>query len=188
MPTPDRTSVAEIVGAAQGILEERGAAGVTMQAVAERVGVRAPSLYKRVRDRDALVDLVAEATADDLTNRLLAAQRSLPEYARVVRVFAHEKPQGFRLMFATTGATDATRRSADPVLSAARDLVGEEHALSAARMFTAWVTGFMNMELSGAFRMGGDVDEAFEFALATMQAGLLDQASRPGQVFPAQGE
>ncbi len=62
-----------------------------------------------------------------------------------------------------------------------------ERALDAARLFTAWATGFLNMELAGSFRMGGDVDEAFEFGLATIQAGLEAQASRSGQVLPAHG-
>jgi len=70
MPTPDRTSLAEIVAAGRGILEAGGPSKLTMQAIAERVGVRAPSLYKRVRDRDALLTLVAEASANDLADRL----------------------------------------------------------------------------------------------------------------------
>ena len=45
-----------------------------MQAIAERVGVRAPSLYKRVRDRDALLRLIAEATIDELGDRLAASE------------------------------------------------------------------------------------------------------------------
>ena len=61
MPTPDRTSLADIVAAARQILESEGLAGLTMQAVAQRVGVRAPSLYKRVRNRDDLIRLVTEA-------------------------------------------------------------------------------------------------------------------------------
>ena len=76
MPTPERTTLPEIVAAGRELLEKGGAAGLTMQAVAERVGVRAPSLYKRVRDRDALVLLVAEATADELT---LLYPEDLPE-------------------------------------------------------------------------------------------------------------
>ena len=38
MPTPDRTSLDEIVDAARDILEHDGLAGLTMQAVAQRVG------------------------------------------------------------------------------------------------------------------------------------------------------
>ncbi|WP_439591743.1 TetR/AcrR family transcriptional regulator [Microbacterium sp.] len=188
MPTPDRTSLSEIVEAGRRLLESGGPAGVTMSAVATQVGVRAPSLYKRVRDREALVQLIAEATADDLTERLAASGHSIADYARAFRAFAHERPEGFRLMFSTAGATDATRRAAAPILEASRELVGSERALDAARLFTAWATGFVSMELAGGFRMGGDVDEAFEFALATIQAGLEGQSvGRPGQDLPAQG-
>jgi AcrR family transcriptional regulator len=62
MPTPERTSYAEIVATGREVLEESGPAGLTMQRIAEKVGVRAPSLYKRVRDREALVEAVATAT------------------------------------------------------------------------------------------------------------------------------
>ena len=37
--------------------------------------------------------------------------------------------------------------------------------LPAARTFTAWIFGFCTMEQAGAFGLGGDVDEAFEFGL-----------------------
>lgn len=187
MPTPDRTSLVEIIDAARMLLEARGPAGVTMSAVADRVGVRAPSLYKRVRDRDALILLVAEATADELTARLVCSTDSLADYARTFRAFAHERPEGFRLMFAVAAAADATGRAAAPIIDAARALVGDDDALAAARLFTAWVTGFVTMELAGSFRMGGDVDDAFEFALAAIVAGLTAQVSRLGQDLPAQG-
>ena len=70
MPTPPRTSVADIVAAGRDILEADGLPGLTMQAVAARVGVRAPSLYKHVKDRDSLVGLVADDTVRDLRERL----------------------------------------------------------------------------------------------------------------------
>ncbi len=38
MPTPDRTSIEEITAAGCDILESHGYAGLTMQAVAARVG------------------------------------------------------------------------------------------------------------------------------------------------------
>ena len=88
MPTPERTSLAAIVDAGRDILETAGPTGLTMQAVAERVGVRAPSLYKRIRDRDALLTAVAEASADALTSRLETAGDELPLLAAAYRSFA----------------------------------------------------------------------------------------------------
>ncbi len=172
MPTPDRTSLQEIVEAGRDIIESGGSSRLTMQAVAERVGVRPPSLYKRVRDRDALLLLVAQATVDDLAQRLEASDGSLAALAHAYRGFARQRPEGFRLMFAVDGAAESLDRVSAPVLQVARDLVGEDAALEAARLITAWATGFVDMELAGAFRLGGDVDRAFEFGLERLEIGL----------------
>ncbi|GEK85391.1 TetR/AcrR family transcriptional regulator [Microbacterium aerolatum] len=200
MPTPERTSHTAIVEAGREILESDGPAGLTMQAVATRVGVRAPSLYKRIRNRDALLAAVAEATVDDLTHRLTAAARlhsaaempgnsvdlgrgmqsqgargareELVGLAEAFRAFAHERPEGFRLMFTASAPLDALEHAAAPVLHAARALVGDDDALDAARLFTAWATGFLQMELAGAFRLGGDVDDAFDYGLDRLIHGL----------------
>ncbi|WP_431070866.1 TetR/AcrR family transcriptional regulator [Microbacterium phyllosphaerae] len=172
MPTPERTSLVAIVAAGREILESRGPAGLTMQAVAERVGVRAPSLYKRIRDRDALMSAVAEASADELTSRLENAGDELATLAAVYRGFAHEHPESFRLLFTTAAPEESLHRTSAPVLRACTHLVGPEHALDAARLFTAWATGFLQMELAGAFRLGGDVDSAFDYALDRIIVGL----------------
>lgn len=172
MPTPERTSSAAIVAAGREIIESGGPSGLTMHAVAERVGVRAPSLYKRFRDRDALLAAVAEATVLALTERLDAAGDDLSALARTYRTFAHAQPEGFRLMFTASAPEAALHRSSEPILRACAALVGEADALAAARLFTAWATGFLQMELAGAFRLGGDVDEAFDYGLARIVTGL----------------
>lgn len=172
MPTPERTSLAAIVAAGREIIDESGPTGLTMQAVAARVGVRAPSLYKRIRDRDALLAAVAESLVDDLGTRLAVAGRDLEALARTYRDFAHEQPEGFRLMFTASAPLEALDRAAGPVLRASAALVGEAHALDAARLFTAWATGFLQMELAGAFRLGGDVDRAFDYGLRGIITGL----------------
>ncbi|MGP3535683.1 TetR/AcrR family transcriptional regulator [Microbacterium sp. RD1] len=172
MPTPERTSQEEIIAAARTLLEEGGPSRVTMQAVAERVGVRAPSLYKRVRDRDALLALVVRETVADLRARLDATSGSLDGLGRAYRAFAHDQPEGFRLLLLGPADGEALGGGADPILAAARAAVGEEHALDAARLVTAWATGFLMMELAGAFRLGGDVDAAFDYGLARLTAAL----------------
>ncbi len=181
MPTPDRTSHAAIVAAGREILEHAGQSGLTMQSVATKVGVRAPSLYKRVKDRDALLAAVAEATIDELAEHLTAAatastttSRTLVALASAYRDYANAQPEAFRLMFTASAPIDALERAAAPVLSAARALVGEDEALNAARLLTAWMTGFLQMELAGAFRLGGDVDQAFDYGLRRLVAGLGD--------------
>ncbi len=172
MPTPERTSLADIVAAGRDLLEAGGPSRLTMQAVAERVGVRAPSLYKRVRDRDALLGLVAAATVEELGERLAAAEPTVAGLARAFRAFAHERPEGFRLMQSLGADPAALERASAPVLRVAADLVGSEQALDAARLVTAWATGFLTMELAGAFRLGGDVAEAFEFGVARLSSAL----------------
>ena len=179
MPAPERTSRAAIIEAARDLVEQGGADAVTMNAVAARVGIQAPSLYKRLKGRMELLSLAAEATVDDLAIRLAIARREAGEgdartallsLARALRAFAHERPGGYGLVFGPLPATarprlDALRRAGAPVLDVTRELAGEEHALDAARTVTAWANGFILMELAGAFQLGGDVDAAFEWGV-----------------------
>ena len=53
-------------------------------------------------------------------------------------------------------------------------LVGPERALEAARLVTAFAHGFVSMELSGAFRLGGDVDEAYRYGVGVLVDALTD--------------
>lgn len=184
VPAPSRTSVDAVVRAGAAILDERGPDGLTMQAVAAAVGVRAPSLYKHVDGRDALVRLIVEAAADDLGERLAAAApdggdpaAGLRAAADAVRAFAHERPAAFRLVFAPgpepqRPGREALARASATVLRLAGELAGPDAALPAARTVTAWVNGFVAMELAGAFRLGGDVDEAWDWGIRHLTTGL----------------
>jgi AcrR family transcriptional regulator len=184
MPTPDRTSLDAIVLAACDLLETEGLAGLTMHAVAQRVGVRTPSLYKRVQNRDALIQLVAEATLTALGDRM-AAGGSPVELAGILRAVGHERPAAFQLVMTPGAGTPVADRSvaaaaSEPLLRAAAELAGAEHALEAARTVMAWATGFISMELNGTFQLGGDVDQAWDFGVRRIVAALaVDRASEP---------
>jgi AcrR family transcriptional regulator len=183
MPTPERTSIEAITAAAREILETQGHAGLTMQAVADRVGVRAPSLYKRVLNRDDLVRIVAEAAIQDLAEKLHAVpitediRLDLAEFAHALRAFAHTCPTAFRLIMGSGPVTIAPdpellAHVLAPVFRIATELAGPEHALETARMLTAWATGFITMELAGAFNLGGDLDDAFDYGIAHLASAF----------------
>ena len=68
-------SKAGIVQAALGVLDEAGFDGLTVRAVAGRLGVQAPALYWHVRDKQELIDEMA-------TDGLAAGRRGARRAAR----------------------------------------------------------------------------------------------------------
>lgn len=183
MPTPARTSIEAIIAAGRRALAEDGLEGLTMQRVAHEVGVRAPSLYKHVRNRAELVRLVIEDVLRDLDAALEDAATSgqprddLRALARAFRRFAHANPNAYGLLFSRVPeefAPDSrlVETASAPIMRTAASLAGPERALPAARTITAWATGFVRMELAGGFQLGGDVDDAFEYGIDRLGAAL----------------
>jgi len=180
MPAPERTTTEQVVAAARALVEAGGTDALTMQAVAARVGVRAPSLYKRVSSREHLLGLVVDgavrelaAVLDDAAAREPDPRRRIVTLADALRQHAHAHPRLFGLLFAppsagtppprATPTRDALEAASDAVVRTCAELVGPDHALDAARTVTAWAYGFLTMELSGAFQLGGDPAGAFGY-------------------------
>jgi AcrR family transcriptional regulator len=183
VPTPARTSVDAIVDAGRRLVEDGGLDALTLQAVAAAVGVRAPSLYKRIDGRPDLVRRVSNAIAIELGERIDGAattgqsRTDVIAMARAVRAYAQEHPQAYSLLFSPLpdewrADADLNARISAPILRTAGALAGEAEALPAARTVVAWLQGFLAMELAGAFRLGGDVDAAFDYGVDHVLRGL----------------
>jgi AcrR family transcriptional regulator len=190
MPAHSQTSTAAIVAAARRLLEERGTSALTMQDVAVAVGVRAPSLYKRVRSRDDLLRLILEDVNDELTAVLDAAASSgdpvtdLRAITAAYRRLALANPVAYTLSYAPTGlpgATERSARSSATLLRVIAEVAGPQDALPAARTVVAWANGFIAMELTGAFRLGGDVEQAWDFGLDRILAAIQGEVV-PGDI------
>jgi AcrR family transcriptional regulator len=195
MPTPARTSVPEIVAAGRAILESDGLDGLTMQRVAEMVGVRSPSLYKRVRGRTDLIRLIAESVVDELAATMDTAAgdpdpvNALRTIAHAFRSFALAHPNAYALLFARHPDDvridpERNARASESLLRTAGRLAGPDDALEAARTVTAWAHGFVTMELAGAFQLGGDVDRAFDYGIDHLAAALSPTVVRRGTGSP----
>jgi TetR/AcrR family tetracycline transcriptional repressor len=135
-----------IVAAALALLDEVGLDGLTMRRLAERLEVQAGALYRHVRDKDDLLDLLAEAICAGQQEpdpalpwrvqlAILAADqaralRSRRDAARIVAGTPPTGPERLRLI-------DATLRAL---------LAGgfpETAALQAAALLNSYVTGLV---------------------------------------------
>lgn len=185
MPAPARTSREAIVDAARALLEESGLDAVVMSAVAERVGIRGPSLYKHVADRAALIRGVGDLVTADLRATLDRAMSTghaatdLRALAVAYRAFVRANPNGYGLLFAHLAPDlqadpDAVADLGRPIVAAVGRLIGRDgpDALEAGRTLVAWAHGFVSMELAGGFRLGGDLDAAYATGIDLILAGI----------------
>lgn len=184
MPAPRRVDRAGIVEAALALLDAHGEGGVTMGAVADAVGIRAPSLYKHFADRRALL-VAARTEGFAALGRALSrgAARADPQaLGAAYRRFAHRRPYLYALLFSAElppdvepAALEVRRAAAGPLLELIRAVRPDDDAaeiLRAARVFTAYVHGHVMMELAGAFQLGPDAEAAFAAGIAALIHGL----------------
>jgi AcrR family transcriptional regulator len=187
MPSPAKTTPAGIIRAARKLVERHGRHGLSMTDVAAAVRVKAPSLYRHFADREALLAAVeieiwgALGRALARSTRSSDPRRALTHQARAYRAFAKAHPKSYALIYDVAAErTEEGQRARAAAISVSMPsfaaLVGARDALTAARVLTPFLHGFVSMELAGAFRLGPGLDEAFERGVATILAGLSDSA------------
>jgi AcrR family transcriptional regulator len=158
----------EIVAAALELLEDEGSGGLSMRRVADRLGIRAPSIYKHLPDKQALENALISAGFEEQAGRFEAAVDGagdpLGALASAYRSFAHDHPHLYRLM--TERPLDRTRlvpgvedRAALPVFEA----VGRD--ADRARAAWAFAHGMTILELNDRFPPGADLDAAWRRGL-----------------------
>ncbi len=94
----------QIVTAARKLLERDGWEQLSMRALGEQIGIRAPSLYKHFAGKDMLraaLAAIALAESGARLHTVVAAGAGIAELLQVYRQQAHDNPNLYRL--ATTG-------------------------------------------------------------------------------------
>lgn len=184
MPTPAKTSRPELVAIARRLVDACGPEALTVSAVAQSAGVKAPSLYKHFADRAALLKAVEIEILHDLEAVLRretegdTPKARLRSMAQAYRRFGKAAPNRYRVIYSGNAFTDPDIReaclfSAQPLFEELRAAgIAEDRVLPVSRTMVPFLHGFVLMEIGNAFNLGGDVDEAFDMALATILAGV----------------
>jgi AcrR family transcriptional regulator len=176
-----------VVATAADLADEVGFANLTMGLLAERLGIRTPSLYKHV---DGLADLqhriavLAMTQLGDLVRDAIgghSGRAALAALATAFRRFVTDHPGRYN---ATVGAVvngpdDPLHLAGGRVLEAiAAVLRGygipadqTDHAL---RTLRSLLHGFATLQAAGGFQWSADPDETFEWLI-----GFVDRGLRP---------
>lgn len=169
--------VRDVVAAARKILEREGPDRLTMRHLAERMGIRAPSLYKHVDSKEELEALLMAEAFREIGQELHDAvgslrkggsrKKALTELARSYRRWAIAHPHLYRLV--TGGPLPRERLpegleawTAEPVVIAAG---GDPDR---ARAAWAFAHGMTILELDGRFPPGADLDAAWASGIAAL--------------------
>lgn len=163
------TRRSEIIEVARNILETAGPEGLTMRAIAERIGIRAPSLYKHIGSKaeleTALIASGLEDTAEAFEAAIIETDDPLGSIASAYRRWALAHPHLYRLMNdQPLPRSDLPRgleaRAAAPLLAAA------DGDSDRARAAWAFAHGMVSLEMADRFPDDADLDAAWAAGLA----------------------
>jgi AcrR family transcriptional regulator len=181
---------ATVVAAGAALADEVGFAGLTMGRLAERVGVRAPSLYKHIASQDDLNRRIAALALAEAADAIGAATQgrtgrdALAAAARAFRDFVLTHPGRYAATIGVepTGPDDplavAGARLSDSFTAVLRAYdIGADDVDHALRAVRSAFHGFATLQSAHGFQWSADVDESFEWLIALVDVGLRSVSS-----------
>jgi len=173
-----------VVAEAALVADEVGLDHLTLAAVATRLGISVPGLYKHVSSIDAVRRDIAILGVEDLTDRISMATigksdaHALRSAAHAYRNYAKDHPGRYAASVIAPPADDERHTAtSDRLLRIMFAILGgfdlsSEEAIDAIRSFRAITHGFVSLELAGGFGPPQSVDASFERLVDTFIRGL----------------
>lgn len=171
---------ATVITAGADLADEVGFDGLTMGLLAERLGVRTPSLYKHVDSLDALrrgISIMAKQEIGVALARATAGRSgadALHAFAAAYRDWARQHPG----RYATTvrapapGDEEDLRASGEALQILLDILTGfglrDETVIDTTRMVRSALHGFISLEGVGGFGLPQDIDRSYRFLVDTL--------------------
>jgi AcrR family transcriptional regulator len=183
-----------VVAEAAELADEAGPDHLTLAALAARLGVRQPSLYKHVASLDSLQQLIAQRAkvefADVLGRVAIGRSRddALVAMAYAWRAWARDHPGRYQIGQRAPAPGDAEHVAvADRVVAvmtavmAGYGLAGDD-AIDAVRAYRSALHGFVSLEAGGGFGMPFSVDRSFDRLVHALVRAISSwsDASEPG--------
>lgn len=184
MPYPRQIERDDLIQRAWELVEAGGIDQLSLSRLAGEFGVKAPSLYKHVKNKAAIIQAVNALTSIRLLETLVEAAEAVEAPAEKVRAVAWAYRR-FGLAHPTTYALTFTTHNPDarldaeaavegvlPLQAIMAQIVGEAESLSATRGLMALAHGFVMLETHNQWQRGGSFDDAFNLLLEAFLRGL----------------
>ncbi len=175
---------ASVVEAAVKLIDEEGIEQLSLGRLAERLGVRTPSLYNHVAGLPGLKHDLTLYCLHDLLDLILRSTvgksraEAIFALANAYRAYAREAPGRYAL---TVQAPDPGDQEVQALAQQLVDVVravlapyrlSEEVAIHAIRGLRSIVHGFISLEVAGGFAMPVDLDASFHWLINLFISGL----------------
>lgn len=167
------------------LTDEVGLDHLSMGLLAERLGIKPPSLYKHVDSLAALTHRIAVLALTELGDAIRDATQgragsdALAAAAQAIRTYAKKRPGRYAAANAARpiGPDDPLIASSDRVLaSLAAVLRGYQldpsQQIHALRMLRSMLHGFATLEVAAGFAIDTDVDDSFTWMVHLIDSGL----------------
>lgn len=183
-------STARVVEEAEALADELGSSQITLAEVANRFGVKLPSIYKHIAGAEALQRAMAARAKTELAALLARSTVGRSREDAVIamcgayRRWAKEHPGRYEL---TTRAPDPDDTAGVEASAAVVAVCGDvlsgyqlagDDAVDAIRALRAVVHGFLDLERGGGFGLPAGTDRSFT-RIVTGLTRLLDNWQQP---------
>lgn len=178
-----RLSRERVLATALQVVDRDGLSGLSMRKLGAELGVEAMALYRYAAGKGALLDGLVEAFCQELEGDLAAKpragdwRRELHRVALATYEVALRHPHMVPLLATRLLSTPLARRpsavlrSDERVLALLHDAgLGDRRTVQVHRAFTAWLLGYLLVELRAMDDEPGEPDPAFRLGLHRMPA------------------
>ncbi|MGW5557656.1 TetR/AcrR family transcriptional regulator [Micromonospora sp. NPDC003944] len=180
-----RLTPASITEAGAALVDEVGFDNLSMGLLAERLGIKTPSLYKHVASQADLahrIAILAMTQAGDVLRDAIqgcSGSDALAAGAQAMRTFVREHPGRYAASNAArpTGPDDPFIPASERVLASWAAMLsgygldpGQE--IHAMRTLRSVLHGFATLEVAGGFQIDASVDESFTWLVSFLDQGL----------------